>query len=102
MQEPGRTQYGDEAEEITLRLAGIAMQENVLVLKYGPHLLDELSGMAQTKKAFDVVIIDTTEAGFLFSSEEMIVAAGIGRTLLEVQGALVFVKHDQAAAFVKE
>jgi hypothetical protein len=100
MQEPGTKDK--EAEEITLRLADMATQENVLVLKYGPNLLAELEGLTHGKQAFDVVIVDATQTGFLFSSEEMIAAADISRTMLEVQGALVFVKHDKAAAFIKE
>lgn len=104
MQDPGAgtTSTTSEADEITLQLAGLATKENVLVLKYGPKLIDELEGLTHVKRAFDVVIIDTTETGFLFPAEEMIAAADICRDLLEVQGALVFVKQDKAAAFFKE
>ena len=96
------TNDGSEADEITLRLAESVAHENVLVLKYGPQVLDELEGLLRGKRTFDVIIIDTTQAGFLFASEEMIAAATFARSLLEVQGAIVFVKHDKAAAFVKE
>ncbi len=104
MQDPGlgKRRELNEADEITLRLAGLATQERVLVLKYGPGLIEELEGFASGKRAFDVVIVDTTETGFSFSAQEMITAANLAKNMLEVQGALVFVKNDKAAAFVKE
>lgn len=103
MQEPETSAVnGIEAEEITWRLTDSVAQERVLVLKYHAGILDELEALANSKKAFDVVIIDTTECGFLFLAEEMVRAASTARYLLEVQGALVFVKQDKAAAFIKE
>ena len=91
-----------DADEITLRLAESVAHENVLVLKYGPMLIDELEGLTKSKRAFDVIIIDATQSGFLFATEELIAAATLGRKLLEVQGSMVFVKQDKAAAFIKE
>lgn len=103
MHEPGSwLNEADDAEQITLRLAESVAQENVLVLKHGPQLIDELEGLVAAKKSFDVVIIDTTSAGFLFPAEQMVAAANIAKDLLEVQGALVYVKRDKAIAFVKE
>jgi hypothetical protein len=103
MQEPDSwLSEANEAEQITLRLAESVAQENVLVLRYGNQLLDELDGLCAARKSFDLVIIDSTSAGFLFPTEEMVAAANIAKDLLEVQGALVFVKRDKAIAFVKE
>lgn len=102
MYDPSQRADANEADEITLRLTETVAHESVLVLKYGPNFLDELEGLTRSKRVFDVIIIDSTQAGFLFSAEEMIAASGFGRNLLEVQGAIVFVKHDKAAAFVKE
>lgn len=103
MQDP-RKPFDDatEADEITLRLAESVAHENVLVLKYGSMLMDELEGLSKSKRTFDVIIIDASQSGFLFPTEELIAAATLGRALLEVQGAMVFVKQDKAAAFIKE
>lgn len=91
-----------EGEETTLRLADSVVHENVLVLKYGPNFVAELSGLNAAKRQFDVIIVDCTESGFLFSCEHIIEASVLARSLLEVQGTLVFVKHDKAAALVRE
>ncbi|MBY0546433.1 MAG: DUF4388 domain-containing protein [Candidatus Obscuribacterales bacterium] len=91
-----------EGEEVTLRLADSVVHESVLVLKYGPNFIAELTGLNKSKRKFDVVIVDSTESGFLFSAEHLIEASQLAKSLLEVQGALVFVKHDKAAALVKE
>lgn len=91
-----------EGEEVTLRLADSVVHESVLVLKYGPNFIAELSGLNNSKRKFDVIIVDSTESGFLFCAEHLIEASQYARSLLEVQGALVFVKHDKAAALVKE
>lgn len=92
----------NETEEPTLRLADSVVHDSVLVLKYGPGFVDELEAFNASKRLFDVIIVDCTESGFLFSSEHLIQAATVGKSLLEVQGALAFVKHDKAAALVKE
>ncbi|MBX9689933.1 MAG: hypothetical protein K2X27_24695, partial [Candidatus Obscuribacterales bacterium] len=103
MQEPkSREMEGTEAEEITLRLAESVSQENVLVLKYSSNLLAELEGLSSMKRSFDVVIIDSSSAGFLFPAQDLVEAARIAKTLLEVQGSMVFVKQDKAAALIKE
>ncbi len=104
MQQDPKKRFDDatEADEITLRLAESVAHENVLVLKYGPMLMDELEGLSKSKRTFDVIIIDATQPGFLFPTEELITAATAGRVLLEVQGSMVFVKQDKAAAFIKE
>ncbi|MBX9724748.1 MAG: DUF4388 domain-containing protein, partial [Candidatus Obscuribacterales bacterium] len=103
MQNPEtRSGQGLEADEITLRLTESFAADNVIVLKFGPNLLDELEGLTNSRRGFDVVIVDTTDAGFLFPSEKMIAASTFAREFLEVQGALVFVTKDRAAAFIKE
>lgn len=92
----------ENAEEITLRLTTVP-EESVIFLKYGPKLMEELEGLYQSKRgSYDVVIIDCTSSGFQFLAEEMVSAATLARSILEVQGALVFVKRDKAAAFIKE
>ena len=91
----------EEAEEITLRLTTVP-QEAVSFLKYGPKLQEELEALYQSKRSYDVLIIDCTAPGFSFLAEEMVSAATLARSILEVQGALVFVKQDKAAAFIKE
>ncbi|MBS2002799.1 MAG: DUF4388 domain-containing protein [Candidatus Obscuribacterales bacterium] len=92
----------EQNEIITERLSRMMSQENVVVLKYGPDLLAELNGLSAGKHLFDAVLIDATTCGYLFPAELLIEAGGLAGTLLEVQGALVFVKKDKAVAVVRD
>jgi hypothetical protein len=93
---------GDAREERTVRLADHAMQENVVALTYSSDLLDELTGLCQTNRLFDVVVIDCTTAGFFFTADVLIQCAELAKSALEVQGAMVLVKSDKAVAVIKE
>ncbi|HEY9676416.1 MAG TPA: DUF4388 domain-containing protein [Drouetiella sp.] len=77
-------------------------QENVVVLKYGADLIAELQGLAGGKHLFDAVLIDATACGYLFPAEVLIEAGHLANQLLEVQGALVFLKSDKAVAIVRD
>jgi Domain of unknown function (DUF4388) len=92
----------EQNEVITERLSRMMSQENVVVLKYGPDLLAELTGLAAGKHLFDAVLIDATTCGYLFTAEVLIEAGRLANGLLEVQGALVFLKKDKAIAIVRE
>lgn len=92
----------DEREQRTVRLAESLVQENVISLPYGPDFIDELSGLSQSKRLFDVVVIDCTNVGFFFTAEVMIEAVAHAKNVLELQGAMVFVKSDKAVAVIKE
>lgn len=102
MQEPDLKNTARETDDVALRLEDFAAPERVVVVKHGPNLLVDLQNLASSRRSFDVLIIEARESGFLFSAQEMIEAASIAKPILEVQGALVFVKQDKAAAFVKE
>lgn len=95
-------QTENEREERTTRLADTIVQENVLALSYGPDMVSELAGLSQAKRLFDVVVVDCTVSGFFFTAQVLIEAAEVAGNLLQVQGAMVFVKADQAVAIVKE
>jgi hypothetical protein len=86
----------------TAILAPGQAHENIIVLSYGTHFLDELSGLAQAKTSYDIVIVDSTAAGFLYPAKVLIEAARQAKKMLAVGGALVFVKVDKAVAYVKE
>ncbi|HEY9870270.1 MAG TPA: DUF4388 domain-containing protein [Candidatus Obscuribacterales bacterium] len=89
--------------ELTTSLLPVGMAEdNVVVLPFGPNFLDELSGLAQTKHVYDVVIVEAVQSGFLFQTEMLLEAGRHARKLLAVQGALVFVTADKAVALVRE
>ncbi len=92
----------EQHEVITERLSRMMSQENVVVLKYGPDLLGELTGLAAGKHLFDAVLIDATACGYLFTAELLIEAGRLANALLEVQGALVFLKKDKAVAIVRD
>ncbi|HEY9784517.1 MAG TPA: DUF4388 domain-containing protein [Candidatus Obscuribacterales bacterium] len=91
-----------EADVVTERLAPAATQDNVVVLKFGPEILSELSGMAEGKQMFDAILIDVTECGFLFTADVLIEAAQMAKNLLQLQGAMVFLKSDKAVAIVRD
>ena len=92
----------DDGEQPTVRLTDSIVQDNVIALQYGPDFLDELSGLSQTKRLFDVVVVDCTQCGFFFTADALIQAAELAKNALEVQGAMVFVKADKAICLVKE
>jgi len=92
----------DHREQRTARLAENALQENVISLKFGPDFLDELTGLSQSKRLFDIVVVDCTTSGFLFVAETLIEAAALAKIVLELQGAMLFVKSDKAIALIRE
>lgn len=92
----------DDREQRTVRLADNLVQENVIALAYSQDFIDELSGLSQSKRLFDVVIVDCTRTGFLFTAETLIEATALAKNVLELQGAMVFVKSDKAIAVIKE
>lgn len=92
----------EEQEVITERLSRMMSQENVVVLKYGPDLAAELNGLAAGKHQFDSILIDATIASYMFPTEIFVDAARLANTMLEVQGAIVFLKSDKAVAIVRE
>ena len=92
-----------DPSELTTSLLPMGMAEDtVIVLPFGANFLDELSGLAQTKRLYDVVIVDAAPSGFLFQTEVLLEAGRQARKLLAVQGALVFVTTDKAVALVRE
>lgn len=90
-----------QASERTVPLADGTVQENVLPLIFGPDLLDELAGVAQTKRAFEAVIVDCRKSGFVFPAETMLEASMAAMKLLEPHGNLAFVKTDKVVVVVK-
>jgi len=92
----------DQNDIITERLSRMVTQENVIVLKYGGDLLAELDGLASGKHLFDAVLIDATHSGYLFPTELFVDMARLANNLLEVQGALIFLKLDKAIAVVRD
>ncbi len=92
----------EPGELTTSLLAGGAAEENVVVLRYGPNFLDELTGLAASKQLYDVLIVDTQQSGFLFPCEVLVDAGRHAKKVLAVQGALVFAKTDKAVGLVRE
>lgn len=107
LQQPGEnpgidTTVSDTACERTIPLAEGKVQENVLVLVFGPDLLDELGGVAQSKnKSFETIVVDCRKSGFVFPAETLLEAAGTAMRVLEVHGVIAFVKSDKVVAAVK-
>jgi hypothetical protein len=99
---PAPAPSSESSEVITERLGKLVAQENVVVLKYSPDLLAELSGLAESKHLFDAVLIDATVCGYLFTAETLIEASRVAQNLLEIQGALLFLKSDKAVAIVRD
>ncbi len=93
------TEPGDGTTAI---LAPGQAHESIIVLTYGANFLDELSGLAQAKMVYDVVVVDATTSGFLFPAKALIETARQAKKMLAVGGALVLVKTDKAVALIKE
>jgi hypothetical protein len=76
--------------------------DNIVVLKYGSEIMDELRGLAAGNQLHEAVIIDTTLCGYLFPAENIIEAARLVNSLVEVTGSLIFLRSDSATAIVRE
>ncbi|MDZ4836656.1 MAG: DUF4388 domain-containing protein [Candidatus Melainabacteria bacterium] len=87
---------------ITQKLGATAPEDNIVVLKYGSELMDELTGLASGNHLYEAIIIDTTLCGYLFPAETLVHAASIVNALVEVRGALIFLRADSATAIVRE
>ena len=100
-QEEAKMTVEAERSPITEQL-GPATQDNIVILKQGPDLMEELHGLAEGNHLFEAILVDSTLSGFLFPAEMLIEAASLADSLLELRGALVFLKTDSAVAIVKE
>ncbi|MFN8656699.1 MAG: DUF4388 domain-containing protein [Candidatus Obscuribacterales bacterium] len=106
LQQPGEnpgidTAVSDAASERTIPLADGKVQESVLVLIFGPDLLDELEGVAHSKKSFETIVVDCRKSGFVFPAETLLEAASAAMRVLEVHGVITFVKSDKVVVVVK-
>lgn len=77
-------------------------QQNIIVVKYGPELLNEIAALAKTKRLYDAIIVDTTLTGYLFPAEVLIEAGRLARNVLELAGALIFLRSEKATALIRE
>jgi hypothetical protein len=77
-------------------------QQNIIVLKYGPELLSEIAALGKSKRLYDAILIDSTLCGYLFPAETLVEAGRLAERLLELSGALIFLKSDKAIAVVRE
>ncbi len=87
---------------ITQKIAADAAADNIVVLKYGSDLMEELTALASANHLYEAIIIDATLCGYLFPAEMVINAATIVNNLVEVRGALIFLRADSATAIVRE
>ncbi|MBX9668398.1 MAG: DUF4388 domain-containing protein [Candidatus Obscuribacterales bacterium] len=86
---------------ITQKL-GVPDLANMCVLKYGVEVVEELRGLATGTHLYEAVIVDATLCGFLFPSELLVDAARIVDSLVEIKGALIFLRCDSAFAIIRE
>lgn len=77
-------------------------QQNIIVLKYGPELLSEMAALTKTKRLYDAILVDSTLSGYMFPAELLIESCRLCAGLLELSGALIFLKSDKAVALVRE
>ncbi len=93
---------GIKAAEGAVKTTADAPSDNIIVLKYGSEIMDELTGLAAGNHLHEAIIIDATLCGYLFPAETIINAACIVNSLVEVRGALIFLRADSATAIVRE
>lgn len=90
------------SDKVITEQLGPTSSDNIIILKYSPDLMDELYGLSQGNHLFEAVVIDATLTGFLFPAELLIEGSRLVDSLVEVRGALIFLRTDSAAALVKE
>ena len=91
-----------EPTEIKLTKDRTGSQQNIIVLKYGPELLSEIAALSKSKRLYDAILIDSTLCGYLFPAETLVEAGRLAENLLELSGALIFLKTDKAIAIVRQ
>src|SRR5579885_52005 len=91
----------EDSKAITQKL-GRAHQENILILKYGANIGDELTGLAGANHLFEALIVDVTLCGFVFPAELLVEAVSLLDSLIELKGVLMFLRTDSAMAVVRE
>ncbi|MBP6743726.1 DUF4388 domain-containing protein [bacterium] len=91
-----------EPTEIKLTKDRTGSQQNIIVLKYGPELLSEIAALSKSKRLYDAILIDSTLCGYLFPAEILVEAGRLAENLLELSGALIFLKSDKAIAVVRQ
>jgi hypothetical protein len=77
-------------------------QQNIIVLKYGPDVLSELSSLTRGKRLYSAILVDATVCGYLFPAETLIEAGRLAENVLELQGSLIFLTSHKATAIVRE
>ncbi len=92
----------ETSNERTVRLSDQLAQENILALHFNEDLIAELDGLSQSKRLFDLIIVDCTRTAFFFTADQLIQCCDLAKHLLAVQGAILFVKSDKAVAVIKE
>ncbi len=94
-------QYKRKQAAATLIMPAID-EAQMLMLKYSPEILDELEGLARGKRQYAAVVVDCTICGYGFPSELLVEASRLVDCIIELRGALVFLRTDSACAIVKE
>lgn len=89
-------------EKVITQQLGPVSEDDIVVLKYSPEILDELEGLSKGKHRFEAVVVDSTNYGFLFPAEILIEASRLVESLVELRGAILFLKTDCAAAIIRE
>ena len=77
-------------------------QQNIIVLKYGPDVIAEITSLSKGKRLYSAILVDATTCGYLFPAETLIEAGQLAEKLLEVQGAIIFLTTQKATAIVRE
>src|SRR5690242_14418583 len=85
----------------TLLLSGSA-EDSVIGLRFGPELVDELTGLAAAKQIYDVIVIKSEGTDLTFGVDLLMEVAQIACKLLSLQGGIVFATSEKALAVVRE
>jgi len=91
-----------ESTEVKVNNKERGSQQNIIVLKYGPDVLGEIAGLIKGKRLYSAILVDATLCGYLFPAETLIEAGRLAESLLDLQGALIFLTSQKATAIVRE
>jgi hypothetical protein len=92
----------DRASKAQSRIDKLSTPEDILLLKYTPELIEELSNHVTRKSLFDAILIDASETGFLFTAETLIESAALARNLLQLQGTMLWIKAEKAIGIKRD
>ncbi len=92
----GRCLLSGQTQLASIASTAAVSGDNLCLIKYSSHLVDELTNLLTKKQRFETLLIDARDSGFLFPLTVFLEIVILSTQLLQVQGTFILVKSDKA------